>query len=205
VGDRDFTPVRCGQLRFGVQMCSEMMFPEHSRALGLAGAHLVMQLRATGPGKKWNVASEMAAVSSGSYVISANRRSYARDWFCGNSWLLSPEAEILADDAKPVLTARAPRTKAARLFKRQPVHRLRHRLVAVLALGALRREDDRVIGRLWHTGEARRHLTFSFHWLVNVGARFSTNAAIPSRRSFNEKHACTIRRSNLRPPVSGES
>jgi hypothetical protein len=54
-GDRNFRAVPCGPLRFGVQMCSEMMFPEHSRALGLAGAHLVVQLRATGPGKKWNV------------------------------------------------------------------------------------------------------------------------------------------------------
>ncbi len=106
-GDRDFRPVPCGQLRFGVQMCSEMMFPEHSRALGLAGAHLVVQPRATGPSKKWNVASEMGAVSSGCYVISANRRSYARDWFCGNSWLLSPEAAILAETTaeQPFVTA----------------------------------------------------------------------------------------------------
>lgn len=106
-GDRDFRLVPCGQLRFGVQMCSEMMFPEHSRALGLAGAHLVVQPRATGSSKKWNVASEMGAVSSGCYVISANRRSYARDWFCGNSWLLSPDAEILAETTaeQPFVTA----------------------------------------------------------------------------------------------------
>jgi N-carbamoylputrescine amidase len=106
-GDRDFTLVPCGPLRFGVQMCSEMMFPEHSRALGLAGAHLVVQPRATGSGKKWNVASEMGAISSGSYVISANRRSYARDWFCGNSWLLSPEATVLAETTaeQPFVTA----------------------------------------------------------------------------------------------------
>jgi N-carbamoylputrescine amidase len=106
-GDRNFRPVPCGPLRIGVQMCSEMMFPEHSRALDLAGAHLVVQPRATGPGKKWKVASEMGAVGSGCYVISANRPSYPRDWFCGNSWLLSPEAAILAETAaeQPFVTA----------------------------------------------------------------------------------------------------
>ena len=106
-GDRDFRPVPCGQLSFGVQMCSEMMFPEHSRALGLAGAHLVVQPRATGAGKKLNVASEMGAVNSGCFVISANRRSYARDWFFSNSWLLSPEAAILAETTaeQPFVTA----------------------------------------------------------------------------------------------------
>jgi predicted amidohydrolase len=57
-GERDFRPGPGGQSRFGVQMCREMMFPEHSRALGLAGAHLVVQPRASGPSKKWNVASE---------------------------------------------------------------------------------------------------------------------------------------------------
>src|SRR5262249_61223900 len=69
--------------------------------------------------------------------------------------------EIRNRDAKPLLTARALRAKAARLLERKFIHRLRHRLVAIVAFGALRREDDRVIGRLGRAGEAIRHQTLS--------------------------------------------
>jgi len=42
------------------------------------------------------VASLMAIVS-GCFVASANRRSYDRDDFCGRSWIVSPEGELLAE------------------------------------------------------------------------------------------------------------
>jgi N-carbamoylputrescine amidase len=38
----------------------------------------------------------MAGVMAGSFVASANRRSYDSDTFSGGSWLISPEAEVLA-------------------------------------------------------------------------------------------------------------
>src|SRR5262249_20835244 len=41
--------------------------------------------------------------------------------------------EIRNRDAKPLLTARALRAKAARLLERKFIHRLRHRLVAIVA------------------------------------------------------------------------
>jgi predicted amidohydrolase len=30
-------------------------------------------------------------------VVSANRRSFERDWFTGSNWIISPEAQILAE------------------------------------------------------------------------------------------------------------
>ena len=105
-GDRDFTPISCGPVRVGVQLCSEIMFPEHAREIGFADAHIIVHPRASGGGKRWRVACEMSAGSSGCYVISAHRRSYERDWFSGGSWLLSPEADSLAETtaAHPFVT-----------------------------------------------------------------------------------------------------
>lgn len=106
-GDRNFSPVSCGSLSVGFKLCSEVMFPEHSREIGFSGAHLIAHPRATGNGKRWRAATEMSAVTSGCYVVSANRRSYDRDLFTGGSWLLSPEAAILAETTiqQPFITA----------------------------------------------------------------------------------------------------
>jgi hypothetical protein len=74
-----------------------MMFPEHARDIGMSSARLIAQPRAGGSGRHWRVASEMSAIVSGCYVASANRRSHERDWFAGQSWVLSPQAHVLAE------------------------------------------------------------------------------------------------------------
>jgi predicted amidohydrolase len=96
-GDRDFSPMACGSLRVGFQLCSEIMFPEHAREIGFADAHLIAHPRASGGGRRWQAACEMSAVTSGCYVASANRRSYDRDGFSGGSWLFSPDAAMLGE------------------------------------------------------------------------------------------------------------
>lgn len=96
-GDRDFSPVECGPLRVGFQLCSEIMFPERAREIGWAGAHLIAQPRAARGSRRWRAGCEISAVVSGCYVVSANRRSYDRDWFPGDSWVFSPDAELLAE------------------------------------------------------------------------------------------------------------
>jgi N-carbamoylputrescine amidase len=105
-GDRDFTPASCGPLRVGVQLCSEIMFPEHAREIGVADAHLIAHPRASGNGRMWRAACEMSAITSGCYVVSANRRSHDREWFSGGSWLFSPEAAPLGETtaARPFVT-----------------------------------------------------------------------------------------------------
>jgi N-carbamoylputrescine amidase len=39
----------------------------------------------------------MAAIMSGCFVASSNRRSYDSTAFAGRSWLVSPEGELLAE------------------------------------------------------------------------------------------------------------
>lgn len=106
-GDKNFRPVDVGSLKVGVQLCSETMYPEHARQIGLAGAHLIAQPRCATGHELWLVAARMSAVSSGCFVASANRRTFERDWFPGRSWLLSPDAEVIAETCseKPFVTA----------------------------------------------------------------------------------------------------
>jgi N-carbamoylputrescine amidase len=106
-GDRNFTPFSCAALRTSFKLCSEIMFPEHSREIGFANAHLIAHPRASGSGRRWRAAVEMSAVTSGCYVVSANRRSYDRELFTGGSWLLTPEAALLAETTvqQPFVTA----------------------------------------------------------------------------------------------------
>jgi N-carbamoylputrescine amidase len=99
-GDCNFAAVRADALCVGFPLCSEMMFTEHARDMGFDGAHLVVQPRASGRGARWRIASEMAAIASGGYVASSNRRSFSHDLFAGGSWLLSPDAHVLCETTK---------------------------------------------------------------------------------------------------------
>lgn len=108
--DRDkhnFAPVSVDGMKVGFQLCSEMMYPEHAREIGLAGGHLIAQPRATSGNRRWPIAASMSAVASGCFVVSANRRSFQRDWFPGGGWIISPEAEVLAQTSsdQPFATA----------------------------------------------------------------------------------------------------
>lgn len=106
-GDRHFTPISLEGMSVGFQLCSEMIYVEHAREIGLEGAHLIAQPRATGGHARWRTAAAMSAVTSGCFVASANRRSYDRDWFSGGSWIISPNMDCLAEttDCLPFATA----------------------------------------------------------------------------------------------------
>jgi predicted amidohydrolase len=64
----------------------------------------------------------MSAVASGSYVVSANRRSFERDWFSGGSWILSPQVEALAETtpANPFATPTIDLAAASQAKMRYP-------------------------------------------------------------------------------------
>lgn len=76
-----FAPAKAGfdthviaGLTIGVLLCTELMFPEHARALGRQGAHVIVVPRASGRSMAtWRTAGAMAAIVSGAYVISSNR------------------------------------------------------------------------------------------------------------------------------------
>ena len=105
-GDRQFAPLVMGSLTVGFQLCTELLFTEPAREIGWGGAHLIAAPRATSGHRRWLMAACMAAVMSGCFVASANRRSYDSAAFAGRSWLVSPEGESLGETsaAMPFLT-----------------------------------------------------------------------------------------------------
>jgi N-carbamoylputrescine amidase len=124
-GDRDFSPMAMGLLTVGFQLCTELLFTEPAREIGRGGAHLIAAPRATGGHRRWPMAACMAAVMSGCFVASANRRSYDSEAFAGRSWLVSPEGEILAETSAkaPLLTVAvdlAEADRAKRTYPRNP-------------------------------------------------------------------------------------
>lgn len=96
-GDGRFAPIAVGALSVGFQICTELLFSDASREIGRAGAQLIAAPRATGGHRRWPMAAAMAAVMSGCFVASANRRSRDGLAFAGGSWLVSPEGELLAE------------------------------------------------------------------------------------------------------------
>ena len=96
-GDRHFTPVAIGDLTVGFQICTELLFTEASHEIGRAGAHLIAAPRATGGHRRWPIAASLAAIMSGCFVASANRRSEDGKAFAGGSSIVSPEGEVLGE------------------------------------------------------------------------------------------------------------
>jgi predicted amidohydrolase len=97
VGDKPGEVFDLAGHRIGVQLCSELMYAETPRLIGENGASIIIQARATGGNPRWRAASILAAVTSGAFVIGANRHSVERDWFTGGSWIYSPDGELLTE------------------------------------------------------------------------------------------------------------
>lgn len=72
--DSGFVIHEVAGLKIGILLCTELMFNEHARHYGRAGADLIVVPRATRQSQeKWVTAGSMAAIVSGSYVVSSNR------------------------------------------------------------------------------------------------------------------------------------
>jgi predicted amidohydrolase len=95
-GDAAFPVFRAGSLSFGLNICTELWALEtYGDYAGKAQA--VLSPRATGAATKpkWLAAGVVAAVRSGAYCVSSNR--VEPSGACGGeSWVISPEGEILA-------------------------------------------------------------------------------------------------------------
>jgi N-carbamoylputrescine amidase len=96
-GDPSFAPVAIGSMNVGFQICTELFFTEPSREIARAGGHLIAAPRATSGHRRWPTAAAMAAIVSGCFVASSNRRSFDTDAFAGRSWIVSPDGEILTE------------------------------------------------------------------------------------------------------------
>lgn len=117
-GDAPGEVFELGGCQIGVQLCSELMYAETPRQLAQNGAEIIVQSRATGDAPRWRAASVLGAGTSGAFVIGANRRSVARSWFTGGSWVYSPEGDLLAETSadQPVVSVEIDlsRVKAAK-------------------------------------------------------------------------------------------
>ncbi|WP_406855711.1 carbon-nitrogen hydrolase family protein [Alsobacter sp. KACC 23698] len=91
-------------LTVGVLLCTELMFPEHARALGRQGAHLIAVPRASGRAMTtWRTAGAMAAIVSGAYVLSSNRVGSADGQppvFGGQGFAFAPSAVTLGETSR---------------------------------------------------------------------------------------------------------
>jgi N-carbamoylputrescine amidase len=96
---RDFTITQAYGVALGALLCTELMFNEHARAYGRAGAELIAVPRATGLSfDEWHLAARMAALVSGCYVASSNRVGSATPGgpiFGGQGFAYAPDGTLL--------------------------------------------------------------------------------------------------------------
>jgi N-carbamoylputrescine amidase len=99
-GPRHFAPTTAVGLSVAFLICTELMFNEHARQCGRAGADILLVPRAVGGEsiRRWLVAARMAAIVSGAYVLSSNRAGgdSRGQVFGGNGWIIDPFGDVVA-------------------------------------------------------------------------------------------------------------
>ncbi len=92
-------------LRIGLQICSDVNRTTGFQLLGAMGAEVVLAPRCTPPlsYERWKLVLRANAVTSGTYVISANRPAPAPDGLVGGpSIAIDPYGEVLAESTDPL-------------------------------------------------------------------------------------------------------
>ena len=72
-GPQNVSPMQDGEVCFAALVCTEVMVSAAERRLGQAGVQLLAVPRATGGHPRWEVATRMAAIAAGAFVVTANR------------------------------------------------------------------------------------------------------------------------------------
>jgi N-carbamoylputrescine amidase len=130
-----FTPTRPGfdaaeyrGIRFGVLLCTELMFTEWARHYRRQGTHVIVSPRASNTSMShWDAAARMAAIASGCYVLSSNRvaRSFMSEpRFGGRGFAYSPKGELLGEtsDAVPLFCVDIDKTLVADAQRNYPCY-----------------------------------------------------------------------------------
>ncbi len=89
----------------GIQICSDLQRPEGSHLLGALGAMAILAPRATPPAsyERWRTVIRANAITSGCYVVSANRPELERGAPSGGpSLAVAPSGEVLVETTEPV-------------------------------------------------------------------------------------------------------
>ncbi len=120
--DTGFRPITVGGLSIGILLCTELMFNEHARGYGRSGVDVIVVPRSTGLARHpWLVAGAMAAIVSGSYVISSNRVGDGPHGPCfgGVGMAFAPDGGLIAETSamKPlaVIEVDIERTRAQKV------------------------------------------------------------------------------------------
>jgi N-carbamoylputrescine amidase len=99
-GPNNTQPVQIRNLRIGVLICSELMATDLARQLGNAGAQIIAVPRASQMHPRWEVASRMAAITAGAYVLTSNRVGLGIDGkteFGGRAMIVDPDGHVLGE------------------------------------------------------------------------------------------------------------
>jgi N-carbamoylputrescine amidase len=103
-GRPGFDAIEYGGVRFGVLLCTEIMFTEWARHYRRQGVHVIVVPRASGACLGvWHAAARMAAFVSGCYVVSSNRvspRGNCDPSFGGGGFAYSPAGELLQETSE---------------------------------------------------------------------------------------------------------
>lgn len=117
---RDFTLVHVDELAIGFLICTEVMFNEWARYYGKQGANIIAVPRASLDHERWVLATRMAAVTSGAFVISSNRVD--EHIFGGHGLVIGPDGEVLASTSRqtPFVTVDIDLAESARAKQTYP-------------------------------------------------------------------------------------
>jgi len=101
---KDFSLHTINNVTLGFQICTEVMFNEWSRYYGRKGADIIVVPRAASAHERWLIALRMAAVASGCFVLSSNRRD--NELFGGKGYIIDPNGKVLASTSieHPIVT-----------------------------------------------------------------------------------------------------
>jgi len=100
-GDTPFSVVRIGEVRVGMMICFDHLFPEAARTLALAGADVIVHPANFVIPEYGLLTMRVRAIENGVFVVTANRigvenRDGETLHFTGESQIVSPSGEILA-------------------------------------------------------------------------------------------------------------
>lgn len=96
--DANFSSIDIAGVNFGFLICTELMFTETARAYAKQGVHVILVPRATGGNlETWKTAAAMAAIVSGSYVVSSNRVGTSKGGvsFNGGGFVFGPDGRLI--------------------------------------------------------------------------------------------------------------
>lgn len=110
-------PFAFGDVRFGVQICSDINRPIATHALAALGAQVILHPRATEPDTfdKWRLVMQATAMTSSVWILSVNRpRPEGGTPLGGPSCVVAPDGEVMLETSERIAIAHVDAAACAR-------------------------------------------------------------------------------------------